>query len=334
MSEMSYLDQGTTGNNVGHWSGIATPVSSDWKTTEILSASGGDYEVILSPVQVENLITSKFTTVKDRFVTGRFNPSTGDLLNWEVVKGRYEVIPNSLIVEKSKAIADLEGSFNLHSAGVFDFGRKFFVILSCGTTTFNNDAFSHYLVVLTSHDGSSPITYYCVDVRNSNSSVFRVTSQDHQNSTKKRHTPNAENGLQEASSAISMRKEWTNEFHKSLSLLNSIKMPSTDGGVEKALDTVWPVSEADTTRKMKHRTEVVSYVINSYRSPHNLGIHGHTALSLYSAISEYFDHGRQVDRADSLQQMLELDNFINRKKLMAYNILASMKGDEHEERTV
>jgi len=325
---MLFPDQETTGNTINHWSGIAVPINSNSSDTEILKASGGDYEVILSPVQVENLVTSKFTTVKDRFVTGRFDKATGDLINWEVVKGRYEVIPNSVIVDKARSISQVESTFNLHSSGVLDGGRKFFVVIHCGSTTVNNDQFTHYLVVMTSHDGTSPITYYCVDIRNSNKSVFRVSSPVHQNSLKKRHTPNAEGLLEEASGAISMRNTWTTEFKKCLLLLNSIKMPSTDGGIEKTLDAVWPVDEADTTRKMKHRIEVVGYVTNSYRAPHNFGAHGNTALSLYSAIAEYFDHGRQVDRLDSLQQMLELDNFINRKKIMAYNTLSSMKGDE------
>ncbi len=40
------------------------------------------------PVQVEDLRTGDFVTVEDRYVTGRLDPETLDLINWEVVKGR------------------------------------------------------------------------------------------------------------------------------------------------------------------------------------------------------------------------------------------------------
>ena len=82
------------------WHKIGQAVNQTLSKEEMLKKADADYEVILSPVQVEDLTTGKFVTVEDRYVTGRLDPITLELQNWEVVKGRYQVVSNEVIIDK------------------------------------------------------------------------------------------------------------------------------------------------------------------------------------------------------------------------------------------
>jgi hypothetical protein len=88
------------------WHKIGQAVNETLSKEDMLKKADADYEVILSPVQVEDLTTGKFVTVEDRYVTGRLDPITLELWNWEVVKGRYQVVPNEVIIDKAIAIVN------------------------------------------------------------------------------------------------------------------------------------------------------------------------------------------------------------------------------------
>jgi len=320
MSEIKSAGQATSGNFVPPWNKLSVDVRPATSANEVLALCRADYDVILSPVQVENLVTGKFQTVKDRFVTGRLSLSTGVMDNWEVVKGRYEIIPNSTIAQKAISISNLPNyGLTIDRAGVLDNGRKFFVTLYEGSTSVNDVVYHHYLCVMTSHDGSSPITYYCIDVRQDTKSVIRLPSDELVEwQMKKRHTPSAEDSLEEFTSAAKLRKDWTARFPDKVLELQSANYGNSSKRLEEIFNRIWPEDQADTTRKMKHRTEIVSTVTRLYSSSHNLNKFGPTGLSLYNAICEYYDFNRHIEEVDAAQQSFEIDNYCHRKKIESH----------------
>lgn len=323
MTETPFQGQVTSANSSYPWNPISVSIDDSMSSSDVLSSSRADYDVILSPVQVENLATGKFVTVKDRYVTGRLDISTGNMDNWEVVKGRYEVVPNSEIVNSSiQIVKSSKGLLHLHSSGVLDGGRKFFVVLSSSRTSHLDTNFDHYLVIMTSHDGTSPITYYCIDVRSDTKSIIRF--RETETSTwimKKRHTPTAEDLNLEYKSILDIRSGWTSEFHSTINIMQGLTFTNNDPRVSSIVDSVWPEKDADTPRKMKYRSDLLSKLNSLYNSNHNSLKYGHTGWSLYNAISELIDFNRQIDIKEASQQAFEIDNFAFRKKMKAYDAI-------------
>ena len=293
------------------WAKLSKQVTSSMPVQEILRTASADYEVVLSPVQVENLTTGRFHTVEDRFVTGRFNYKTGYMDNWEVVKGRYEIIPNSTIVNKALTLAGVDG-LEVDSAGILDNGRKFFVVIRCEDRIISGELFKMYIVVMTSHDGTSPISYYFTPVRAITRTVYRLDT-DASPFVKKKHTPNTEEWTAEAAEVREKYSEWLSEFTKTLETHREEIM--SEEKIDTALEAMWPISNADTNRKLRHRDDVIDTVKKLYRAEYNRERTGMSKLSILSAVFDYYDNYRNMDEDSMIQQSLEMDNYSYRQKI-------------------
>lgn len=302
------------------WAKLSKQVSSSMPVQEILRTASADYEVVLSPVQVENLTTGRFHTVEDRFVTGRFNYKTGYMDNWEVVKGRYEIIPNSTIVNKALTLAGVEG-LDIDSAGILDNGRKFFVVISCEDQIIAGELFKLYIIVMTSHDGTSPISYYFTAVRAITRTVYRLDTKAFP-FVKKKHTPNTEEWTAEATEVRDKYSEWLSEFTTTLNRYREEVI--NDVTIDAALEEMWPIESADTNRKLKHRDEVLDTIKKLYRAEYNRERTGNTKLSLLSAVFDYYDNYRNMDSDSMIQQSLEMDNYSYRQKIKFSTLLKEL----------
>jgi|TARA_B100001250_G_C19774190_1_gene778747 phage/plasmid-like protein (TIGR03299 family) len=309
------------------WHKIGQAVNETLSKEDMLKKADADYEVILSPVQVEDLTTGKFVTVEDRYVTGRLDPITLELWNWEVVKGRYQVVPNEVIIDKAIAIVNKSsGNAVLESVGTLDGGRKFFASVRTTQLTLSpdmstTDIIDNYIVIMTSHDGSIPICYYNLDSRRINSTIYRVSSDKDYAffSLRKRHTPNATDRLEEASEVLMMRDVWTKQISNSI---ESLSVELRDYQVNEYLRKIWSFSKANTKKKREYTEFVHDRVKQLYQSKINSGTFGDTKWSLFNAICEFYDFHRNVDELDAIQQSFEIDNLVHRDKLTAYKILA------------
>lgn len=309
------------------WHSVGKAVNQTLSKEDMLKKADADYEVILSPVQVEDLTTGKFVTVEDRYVTGRLDPTTLELQNWEVVKGRYQVVPNEVIIDKAIAIVNRSsGDAVLESVGTLDGGRKFFACVRTTQLTLSpnkgtQDVIDNYIVIMTSHDGSIPICYYNLDARRINSTIYRFSSSaDYASfSLRKRHTPNATDRLEEASEVLMMRDVWTKELSDGIKTL-SVEL--RDYQVNDYLKKIWSLSKANTKKKREYTEFVHDKVKQLYLSKINSETFGETKWALFNAICEFYDFHRNVEEADAIQQSFEIDNLVHRDKLVAYKILA------------
>jgi len=309
------------------WHSLGYAVSGHESKDELLKNANADYNVILSPVQVEDVKSGKFVTVEDRFVTGRIDPATLELKNWEVVKGRYQVIPNDVILDKALAIVSASGNeAALDSVGVLDDGRKFYATIR--TTQLNlhtksqeeADLVDNYIVVMTSHDGSIPICYYNLDVRRSTSCIYRIfpDSATSDFSIRKRHTPNVSDKLEEASQVLNMRNQWTTEMSTSIS---DLSVAVKDYQIRYVLNDRWSLEKANTKKKREYAESVHELVLDIYKSDKNVGTFGETKWALYNAICEFYDFHRNIDSIESVQQSFEIDNFVHREKIAVFRKL-------------
>ena len=305
------------------WLSLASPISDNQSDEEILTNAGADYSVFLEPVKVWDKLSDSIVTVPNRFVTCRENPNKQHCDSWEVVKERYEVVQNFDLLQRAKVIVARSNEVaKLHSCGVLDDGRKFFVAMSFGAVSLKvNDAESiidNFLVLMSSHDGSIPICYYNLDVNRNRNTVYRVSSDMYDFDLRKRHTPNLKDHGVEAGEAIELRKNWNTVMTDAI---NTLQRPIGVSMRKDAMNIVASVEKANTKKKREHAESVHSKIEELFRKDYNSGTFGETRWAFYNAVIEYIDFYRDIDALDAAQHTLEIDNFSHRLKVEVFDLL-------------
>jgi phage/plasmid-like protein (TIGR03299 family) len=321
------------------WHGLGTPVDGHMSAEEILRLAHADYEVIKQPtfaphptriysymVLDEHVEHPHLVEVPERFVTGRVE-ANGDFTPWEVVKGRYAIVQNELVLDKALAVVGAShGDAVMDTCGVLNDGRKFFATIDLGQVIIDpagvNDVISRFLVVATSHDGTSPIVYANTDIRAVCDNTVRMGQMLAASTFTARHTTNVEGKLDEAGKVLGISANWAKAFAEEAIALLAIPVQSRD--IDKVLNDVWPVSQADTDRKRDNRDAKVVSVRSRYGSPKNSAGFGHNGWSLLNAIGEHLDHGRTVSTATAAQDSFEQANLVHRTKLAAHGSIRNL----------
>ena len=150
------------------WHRLGVALSGYQTAPAILEAAKADYEVTLLPVKY---ITPNgiLMEMEDRHITARLNDD-GGVVPFEVVKDRYRIVQNSTVLEKAlNVVGASAGDAIMDTAGVLKDGREFFATIDLGTLVLDPmgvaDRIQRFLVVHTSHDGTTPITYANTDIR-------------------------------------------------------------------------------------------------------------------------------------------------------------------------
>lgn len=308
------------------WANLATKVSSEWSNDEILLKSKGDYTVTLSPTLMHDDVMGKIVTFPNRYIINRVSLDQTHRVMWEIVKDRYSVVPNSTIIDRARDIVlHANGSASLHSCGVLEEGRKFFVVVKHSSTTLltasGKDIIDNYIVVMTSHDGSIPICYYNLDVRAETNSVYRF-SADTDFSLRKRHTPNSSVEATDASEALRMREAWSAALDSILSDFTGAYI--SPAGMFKVMEDIWSTQTASSAKKRSNAEAVHDEIKRLYRQPHNLGMFGDTKWAFYNAVMEYIDFYRDIPELEAVQHSLEVDNFSHRLKVSVFNAIQAL----------
>jgi hypothetical protein len=295
----------------------------------LLSAAKADYNVVLNDIFVHDKFIDQKVIVPNRFVTGRefLKNSELHLENWEVVKDRYEVVQNIEILKRAKNLVNRnQDSTVLFGCGVLDEGRKFFCVINTGSLQVHvgsddDDIIDSYVIIMTSHDASLPICYYCFDTRRSTNAVYRIDSPRNKFIIRKRHTPAQSNYDIEVADALMMRRVWTEELQRSISKLYSpISMATANAVILDILSC-----DDDLTDKKKDNVQMAkSEIVKLYTADHNAGFFGQTKWALFNAFVEYVDFGRNINSLDAAQHSLEIDNFSHRLKISAYKKISTI----------
>lgn len=298
-------------SDVAPWSRIGKKISSGMGANEILKLAGADYEVLRYPASVE--YNGAHQTVPGRFVTGRVTDE-GTFDAWEVVKERYQVVQNTTVLGKALSVVSMSGGeVSVDSAGIIGGGRKFFVVLYVGHSLVGaGDVVCHYLLVSTSHDGTSPITYAMTDVRIACNSVVRFKKLSADTMIISKHTTNVGYAQDEPIRVLGMSSGWQKAFTQEANKLNDIRVMPNSRVVDAVLNDIWPERNANTRNKRATREVAVAEVKSGL-------LHGtHSAWGLLSSVGHYLDHGRAVTEMVSAQQAMEVSNLIYRTKIKAH----------------
>ena len=261
-------------------------------------------------VRLENIILPDgYTTDKDNYLVIRDNPfTTGEKNVLGVVGERYRTYQNEELLAFADNIlsGDLDGGGRWESAGSIKGGRVVFASLKLDNQIVLdpkgvNDKTDTYLLMTTSHDGSSAIQAMTTPVRVVCQNTLNVALSDKsRQSFKIRHTATASDRAEQARIALGLANSYLSEFNI---MAQELFATEIDNKVfHNIVKTLYPEPADDAGKATLTKYETKIDIINGlyFDSPTQDGIRG-TAWGAYNALTErvdYFRQGRKVKGAD------------------------------------
>ena len=309
------------------WHRLGTPVAGHLTAETILPLAKADYEVVSLPV---HYVTPNglMLEMEDRYITARLNDD-GGVTPFEVVKDRYRIVQNETVLEKALNVCGAsKGDAVMDTCGVLKDGREFFATIDLGTLIIDpqgvGDEIGRYLVVHTSHDGTTPITYANTDIRAVCANTVRMGLKSARSVVTARHTENYNRALEEANEVLQISRDWASEFSAKAERLLAAPMPASSNKIDSVLNGLWPERDADTDRKKVNRDETISMVRSLYGNAKNAGGYGYNGWSLLNAVGEYYDHHWFDDPKRNAMAAMTIGNKSHLMKAKAADLILSV----------
>lgn len=317
------------GRNGKPWHLLGEEVDGHQTADIMLQKANADYEVWTEPVYVYDARSEEFVEIDNRFATVRINPDTNVLQPFEVFTNRYTVMQNREVLEKALEVVGASGGDAvIDTLGVMFSGAQFFAAIDMGTLVIDPmgaaDEIGRYLMVKTSHDGSSPLVYANTDIRAVCNNTCRLAEGVAKSVFKARHTPNAESRLVEAQRVLGLSTKWAEQFKEQAQAMLEIPVPQNSRQFDVVLDALWPVKDADTDRKKRNRDEVVDSIRVVYANDRNAGRVGFNGWGLYNAIVEHQDWHRAGTAQDLATAALDESGLTAQRKRKAHQAVMAL----------
>ena len=282
-----------------------TRISDDVMTAEeAIKLAGLDWEVALKDLWVAQA-NGKYMKVPGNFAVER--DSDHQVLG--VVKTRYVPFQNRTAFGFTDDLVD-SGAAKYETAGSLRGGKVIFLTMKVPIDMLvgGEDAHELYIVLRTSHDGTKAISVYLTPIRVVCMNTLSLSFAGSKQKWSMPHVSTLEGKLQEARDTLQLSYKYAEDFVVMGNTLLETKV--TDDMVAKLIDDVMPTWR-------KKADEVHESIMTLYRESPTNGYTG-TAWGALNAITEYFDHGREIRSTDSaVMNVLDGENAIVRNKAAA-----------------
>jgi phage/plasmid-like protein (TIGR03299 family) len=263
------------------WHGLGVQVPWYMTTEEALTAANLDWRVEKMPL----LSSYDLTPVEDHFLTVR----SDNQAHLGVVGSRYQPVSN----REAFQFFDLalgEGQGQVDTAGALGNGERVWMMAKMPEVAdvLPGDPMERYLLVSTSHDGSSSVQVTFTNIRVVCQNTLTAALRRCSHSVKLRHTRNVEAKMKEAQAALQCSTTYWQEMKSACQHLALTSVQRVEVGV--FLDAMFPTRKEDATPKGR---EVVTELIEDGRGTDIPGVRG-SAWGLYNAYTEYLDHERST----------------------------------------
>lgn len=276
------------------WHGLGIALENPPSVEEALVASGLGWEVEKLPTYfhikendeygVSNYIPTNY------FVTIR--KDTGQVLG--NVGKKYEILQNKDAFKPFDVIIDW--GFEIETAGSIDDGKKVWVLAkSPDTFKVGDDKILDYILLYTSHDGSSGNCFRDVKVRVVCNNTLNIALKGFKTlEYKLRHTASINSRINELVDKLDERKGNVREAIDSMNRFND--MPMNDDLLDVYFESVMPFLK---NRDNKSAPEIGYYTRNKAKPIYDKlnmlyhtgsGNKGETLWDAYNSITEYYDH--------------------------------------------
>lgn len=293
----------------------------------MLSAAHADYEVEVVPIYVQ-APDGSYVELESRKATARISPYTGEYEPLATVGNRYTSVQNQEVLERAFAVVGASsGDAVVDTLGVLDGGRRFFAAIDLGPLVIDPmgvaDRVARNLLVYTSHDGTTPITYANTDVRAVCQNTVRLALDSARSTFKAKHYSGFSARMEEANEVLRLSIEWATEFKKMAEEMLAI--PMTAGRLDKVIDAAYPEDKAITDRQIANRNEIVASIYKIYAGPKNVGAVGANGWSAWNAVVEYLDHHRDATPEERALTSMDETSWVTKRKLVAQQAVLSLR---------
>lgn len=276
------------------WHGLANVTfdsDAHVSTSEMLSgAKLNGWDVRLEPVEKDG-----YRFVSDSFMVVRTNPFDNGTDVLSVVGDRYKVVQNEELFAFGDGI--LDGGASWESAGSIRDGRVVFGSLVVPREFIldpqgANDKTVTYLLVHTSHDGSTAVQANITPVRVVCQNTLNMALSGSKQSFKIRHTATVAGRIEEARRVLGLTFNHMDEFEKMARELFETSV--TNAEFSKIIETLYPKpdSSASKTTITRYDNKVGLITDLYFQSPTQANIKG-TAWGVLNALTERLDYFRR-----------------------------------------
>lgn len=309
------------------WHGLGTvfDTNADIKTSDMLKlAHLNDWNVQLEQVAIPD----GYRSTKDNYMVTRTNPFDGGTDVLAVVGERYKVLQNEELFDFGDNI--LDGGAKWESAGSIKDGRQVFGSLVVPREFIldpkgANDKTVTYLLVTTSHDGSSAVRANITPVRVVCQNTLNMALKDSRQSFSIRHTSTVNGKLEQARTALNLTFNYMDNFEKLAKKMFETKI--TDKKFNSVITKLY--AKPDTTNKSAiTQWENKITLLNElyHNSPTNANVKG-TVWGTFNALTERIDYyraGRKGTNEGILASASGFDPSINAEKNQILTAMTSL----------
>ena len=259
-------------------------------------------EEVTNPVGYRSHKSSYFVTRTNPFDSGT------DILG--VVGKRYKVVQNEQLFEFGDNL--LDGGASWESAGSIKSGTIVFGSLVIPKEIVldpqgANDKTTTYLMVHTSHDGSTAVQASITPVRVVCQNTLNLALGSVKQSFKLRHTQSVEGKIQVARETLGLTFKYMEDFEKEAKSLFETKI--NDKQVYDIITKIYPKPELDKKGQFKKWENKISLVNDLYfDSPTNANVKG-SAWGLFNALTERLDYFKQERKGNSENRLASASGF-------------------------
>jgi len=325
------------------WHRLGTPVNGNMTIDEALVAAKANFTVEKRPLtatvpgitiddsgvtntEVHVPVEGKIATVRD--IPGETNENGEQAYQVLGVLGEgYHVIQNREALQYAYDIVGAsDGAAHLDTLGVLEGGAKLFTYVDLGELVIDptgiNDRIKRGLFGLWSHNGSVAMTYGFADTRVVCSNTVQMALNEADRLFKAKHTSRVEDRMKLAQGILGVSTDWAKSFENQA--MELLKVPYTEDRFQRVLQRVFPVPGSATDRQKRNTEAVHTQVRGIFTNERNSKEFGANGWTMYNAIVEYLDHGREAEEADRLRATMEPGSWVEKRKVHAHESILAL----------
>lgn len=272
---------------VATWEGIGTDVTGNKTLSDVLIASGLDYDVVKIPVQLPD-----GTVIPNRFATVRPD-SNGGLRTYDVVSDKFEVVQNRDAFDFVNYMGDeviFEKAGETANGMVYIIGRL-------PEVNILGDKFIPHVIFRNGFSGKVKITAAICPLRFVCQNQFAMSFKNTSNTVNVRHLSNAESKMLEAREILKSSADFMMELNDRA---NRYALTNISGSkFEQIVNMMFPIPEDGSNSFKRFNMERArNEFLAAYNHDDNGNFRG-TAWGLINAYTDYMTHKAPSGKSDS-----------------------------------
>ena len=276
-------------NRVPAWHALGTVTENALSADEALTTAHLNWQVLQYPVMAD--VSGTPVIAKSKRANVRFHPKTGDTSVLGIVGTRYTVVQNDQAFKFCDDILDVGGA-TFETAGSLDNGSRVFMTMKMpkGINVGGHDAIDMYLMVVNSHDGSTPLIAAVTPVRVVCSNTVAAGVAAAKSVYRVAHTASATGRLSDAREALKMSYQYTGEFELLANELYTKTMSDKEfvKFMNKLVGEPPVITEGESSRSISMYESKRESLMGLWKAPTQENIKN-TAWAAYNTVVEYVD---------------------------------------------